>query len=67
MPKYGSLQTVQAKLDPTGTYVVYRISGTGRDRYERRNVTEVENVVNHTYGKAGPRRELRRWAGLIGG
>jgi len=54
MPKYGSLQTVQAKLDPTGTCLVYRISGNGRDRYERRKVTEVENGVNHTYGKAGP-------------
>ena len=36
MPKFGSSQTVQAKLDPTGTYLVHRISGNGRDRYERR-------------------------------
>jgi len=32
MPKFGITQTVQAKLDPTGTYLLYRISGNGRDR-----------------------------------
>ena len=53
MPKFGITQNVQAKLDPTGTYLVYRISGNGRDRYERRKVNEVESGVNHTYGKAG--------------
>ena len=51
MPKFGITQNVPAKLDPTGTYLVYRISGNGRDRYERRKVTEVESGVNHTYGK----------------
>ena len=44
---------MQAKLDSTGTYIVYRISGNGRDRYERRKVNEVESGVDHTYGKAG--------------
>ena len=53
MPKFDITQNVQAKLDPTGTYLLYRISGNGRDRYERRKVTDVENGVNHTYGKAG--------------
>ena len=53
MPKFGITQNVQAKLDLTGIYLVYRISGNGRDRYERRKVTEVESGVNHTYGKAG--------------
>jgi hypothetical protein len=28
MPKFGNAQSVQAKLDPTGTYLVYGISGT---------------------------------------
>jgi hypothetical protein len=42
MPKYGSSQTVQAKLDPKGTYLVYRISGSGQDRYGRRRVVDVE-------------------------
>jgi hypothetical protein len=37
----GITQNVQAK-HPTGTYLVYRISGDGRDRYERRKITEVE-------------------------
>jgi hypothetical protein len=53
MPKFDNTETVQAKLGPAGTYLVYRISGNGQDRYERRKVTEVENGVNHTYGKAG--------------
>jgi hypothetical protein len=26
MPKFGNAQSVQAKLDPTGTYLVYGIS-----------------------------------------
>jgi hypothetical protein len=38
---------------PHGDYLVYRISGNGRDRYERRKVTDVESGVNDTYGKAG--------------
>jgi hypothetical protein len=54
MPKVGSLQTVQAKLDPTGTCLVYRINGSGQDRYERLRVVDVENNVNRTFGKAGP-------------
>ena len=53
MPKFGITQNVQAKLDSTGTYLVYRVSGNGRDRYERRKVTEVEGGVNRTHGKAG--------------
>jgi hypothetical protein len=53
MPKFGITQTVQAKLDPTGTYLLYRISGNGRDRCEPRKVTDVESGVNHTYGRAG--------------
>ena len=40
MPKFGITQNVQAKLDPTGTYLVYRISGNGRDRYGRRKVKD---------------------------
>ena len=54
MPKYGSSQTVQAKLDPKGTYLVDRISGSGQDRYGRRRVVDVENNVNRRFGKAGP-------------
>ena len=54
MPKFGITQTVQAKLDPTGTYLVYRISGNGQDRYEQRRVVDVENNVNRTFDKAGP-------------
>ena len=42
MPKFGITQNVQAKLDPTGTYLLYRISGDGRDCCEPRKVTEVE-------------------------
>lgn len=53
MPRFGITQNVQAKLDPTGTYLVYCISGNGRDRYERRKVNEVESGVDHTYGRAG--------------
>jgi hypothetical protein len=30
MPKYGSLQVVQAKLDPTWTYFVYRSVVAGK-------------------------------------
>jgi hypothetical protein len=30
MPKYGCLQIVQAKLDPTGTYLVYRSVVAGK-------------------------------------
>jgi hypothetical protein len=63
-----SPQTVQAKLDPMGTYLLYRISGNGRDRYEPRKVTDVESgVTTPTEGPGrshSPRRELRRWGGL---
>jgi hypothetical protein len=64
MPKVGSLQTVQAKLDPTGTYLVYRISGSGQDRYERRRVVDVENNVRtvrlaRLAHSPSPRRELQ--------
>jgi len=51
MLKYGSLQTVQAKLDPTGTYLVYRIGGSRQDRYDRRRVVDVENDANRLFGK----------------
>jgi hypothetical protein len=50
MPKYGSLQTVQAKLDPTQTHLVNRIGGSGQDRYDRRRVVDVENDATCLFG-----------------
>jgi hypothetical protein len=63
MPKFGITQTVQAKLDPMGTYLLYRISGNGRDRCEPRKVTEVEGGRSTGAGlRRSTAHSCLRWA-----
>jgi hypothetical protein len=42
---------IQAKFDPLGRYIAYRISGNGQYEYELRSLTDVElnidNVIHH--------------------
>jgi hypothetical protein len=52
MPSFHSdSDVIQAKLDPLGKYIAYRISGNGQDEYELRSLTDVElnidNVIHH--------------------
>ncbi len=54
MPKFGITQNVQAKLDPTGTYLVYRISGNGKIVMSGAKSVDVKNNVNHTLRKGRP-------------
>jgi hypothetical protein len=55
MPSFHSdTAVVQAKLDPLGKYIAYRISGNGQDEYELRSLTDVELNIDNMIHHLGP-------------